>query len=91
MIRLQWDGLRAGHHVLVHDERDHDLPLVPGTVELVQTTTGSNDLAIRIFPPGQDSTIVRPRRLAVHLTELDPDEDCWLCKIATAAAHAPAA
>jgi hypothetical protein len=88
MIRLQWNGLRVGHHVLVHDERDHDMPLVPGTVELVQTAAGSNDLAIRISSADGSTTLVHPRRLAVHLTTLDPHEDCWLCTIDAAATAA---
>jgi hypothetical protein len=89
VIRLQWNGLRPGDRVEVHDDDDPGLALAGGTVELVQTAPGGNDLAIRIRPDGRSSRVVRPRRLAVHLLPHDPDEDCWRCRIA-AAARVPA-
>jgi hypothetical protein len=79
MIRLQWNALRIGHQVLVHDESDPEMPLVPGRVAMIQTTNGSNDVAIRISPDDGTTSIVRPRRLAVHLRRLDPAEHCWRC------------
>jgi hypothetical protein len=85
MIRLQWNGLRDGHRVLVHDETDRDLPLIPGRVAMVQTEAGSNDVAIRLSPGTGASRVVRPGRLAVHLDVLDPDEDCWRCAIGAVA------
>jgi hypothetical protein len=89
MIRLQWNGLRPGDRVDVHDDDDPGMSLTSGTVEMVQTALGGNDLAIRIAPEGRASRVVRPRRLAVHLLPLDPDDDCWRCSIA-ATAHGQA-
>jgi hypothetical protein len=79
MIRLRWNALRVGHHVLVHDEDSHDMPLVPGRVAMIQTALDSNDIEIRIAPATGPSTVVRPRRLAVHLERLDPTERCRRC------------
>jgi hypothetical protein len=85
MIRLQWNGLRPGDHVEVHDDTDPAMALTGGTVELVQTAVDSNDLAIRIRPLHGPSRVVRPRRLAVHLLPHDPGEDCWRCRLTDAA------
>ncbi len=82
MIRPQWQALRVGHHVLVHDEEMAGMPLVPGRVAMIQTDPNSNDIGIRITPTEGTSKIVRPRRLAVHMPQLDLDEHCWRCATA---------
>lgn len=79
MIRLEWNTLRVGHHVLVHDETKPGLPLVPGRVTMVHAASGSNDLAIRIPSTRGKSKVIHPPRLAVHLEDLDPEARCWRC------------
>ena len=79
MIRQEWNALEVGDHVLVHDDRDHDQPATPGRVVEVEVAAGSNVLAIRISPVRGKPMVVQPRRLAVHLEELDPDRRCWRC------------
>jgi hypothetical protein len=79
MIRRQWNALRVGHHVRVHDESEAGLPLVPGRVTMVHAASGSNDVAIRIPSTRGPSKVVHPPRLAVHLEALDPDARCWRC------------
>lgn len=86
MIRLEWNALRVGHHVLVHDETTPGLPLVPGRVTRIQAASGSNDVAIRISSTRGPSKVVHPPRLAVHLEDLDPEARCWRCE----ACHAEA-
>jgi hypothetical protein len=83
MIRLRWNALRVGHHVLVHDEAEAGMPLVPGRVETVEAAPGSNVVAIRISPARGRSRVVLPSRLAVHLDELDPEARCWRCDART--------
>jgi hypothetical protein len=80
MIRRQWNTLRVGHHVLVHDETRPGQPLVPGRVTMVRAASGSNDVAIRIRSARGPSREVHPPRLAVHLEDLDPDQRCWRCE-----------
>ena len=46
MLRLQWNALQVGDKVLVHDDADISLRLHPGTVVMVQTAHGSNDLGV---------------------------------------------
>lgn len=79
MIRLKWNALRVCQHVLVHDETEPGLPIVPGRVTMVQAASGSNDVAIRIRSTRGRSNVVHAPRLAVHLEDLDPDARCWRC------------
>lgn len=82
---LEWNALRVGDQVLVHDDLDPAMALSPGVVATIRTRTASNDLAIRVSDSGGKSAVVSPRRLAVHLQQLDPDELCWRCAISNAA------
>ena len=84
MIRHQWNALRVGHHVLVHDEEIDGLPLAVGRVTGIDTGGGPTAIAIRISPPGRPSRVVRPRRLAVHLDLQNLDERCWRCALGSA-------
>ena len=84
MIRRQWNALRVGHHVLVHDEETEGLPLAVGRVTGIDTDGGSTTIAIRISPAGRPSRVVRPRRLAVHLNLQNLDERCWRCALGPA-------
>jgi hypothetical protein len=85
MMRLEWNALRVGSRVLVHDDADAEMALVPGRVAMIQTANGSNELAIRIWPAVGPTRVVNPRRLAVHLEQLDPDGHCWRCDTNTRA------
>lgn len=79
MMEFQWNALRVGHKVFVHDSRDADMRLLPGVVAMVDTTDGSNDIGIRVAWENEPPSVMRPRRLAVHLDPLDPTEPCWRC------------
>lgn len=80
MIRLEWNALRVGQHVLVHDEVDAASPLVPGRVTEVEPAAGFNIVTIRVSPPGERARIVQPTRLAVHLDSGEPAETCRRCE-----------
>jgi hypothetical protein len=79
VLRFQWNALRVGDPVEVHDPDDPGMALVPGVVALVQTSPGSNDLGIRVTGGRGGRRVVRPARLAVHLSPADASEDCWRC------------
>jgi hypothetical protein len=76
MRKLEWNALHVGDHVLVHDQTDAGLALLPGIVAIIDTGTGSNDIGVKIEHPRR---ILRPSRLAVHLDPMDGTEDCWRC------------
>lgn len=79
MLPFQWNALRTGDRVLVHD--DADPALGEGVVALVQThVQADNDIAIRLT--GTPSRTVRPRRHAVHMAPLDRRFECWRCAAA---------
>lgn len=78
MLMFQWNALRVGERVMVHDDLDPSFGLRPGIVELVQTRrAGANEIAVR--PEARASVIVLPRRHAVHLIPIDPAVPCWRC------------
>lgn len=84
-MKFEWNALRVGNKVLMHDPRDKGMRLLHGVVAIVDTVAGSNDLAIRVTPKGEASTVLRPRRLTVHLDPRDLADACWRCDdIATA-------
>jgi hypothetical protein len=78
MLEFQWNALRVGDRVSVHDDRDADLASHDAIVTLVQTRrSGENDVGMR--RTDRPSTVERPRRQAVHLLPLDPRFPCWRC------------
>lgn len=81
MLRLEWNALRPGDRVVVHDDDATGFPLCDGVVAVVQPTRGASDVAVRIERDGSGSAVVRPRRLAVHLAPIDPMRWCWRCDV----------
>lgn len=80
MFGFQWNALRVGDRVMVHDDLDLDLELHEGAVNVVRTREReANEIGIRLddSPAG----IVRPRRHAVHLVPIDPRSPCWRCEV----------
>jgi hypothetical protein len=82
MLRLQWNALRVGDHVLVHDVDNARLALTAGVVTLVQPASGSNEVEIRLSGRRPASSrVVSPQRLAVHMDPPALDEGCWRCAL----------
>ena len=82
MLRLQWNALRVGDRVLVHDIGDSGLALTAGVVTVVQPGRGSNDVAIRLAGDRHTAgRVVSPQRLAVHQDPQGLDESCWRCAL----------
>ena len=80
MRRFEWNALRPGDLVVVHDDRSATFEPLPGVVAIVQPEHRSNDIAIRVTHRADGSTeVLRPRRAAVHLLPIGSDEDCWRC------------
>ena len=60
MLRMQWNALRVGDQVLVHNDDDLVAPLAEGTIRILQSRpAGWNDLAIRLT--GTTGPVIRPR------------------------------
>ena len=79
MVTVEWNSLRVGDAVEVHDATSPAMTLVPGVVAIVQIIKGSNDIAVRVTATDGTQTVVRPARLAVHLHPRNVAEPCWRC------------
>jgi hypothetical protein len=79
MLMFQWNALRVGDRVMVHDDASAWSPLLEGVVVMVKSKAASNDIGVRVARSGSEHPVLRPPRLGVHLTPLDPADDCWRC------------
>lgn len=78
MLPFQWNALRVGDRVMVHDDLDPDLALHHGVVRIVQTRQSTpNEIGIRLDSP--PSVLLQPWRHAVHLMPMDRGSSCWRC------------
>ena len=78
MLKFQWEALRRGDTVFVHDASDADLGLRAGIVTLVDVAPSVHDVGLRLITGTPTGSVVRPGRFAVHLAAGD-DHDCWRC------------
>lgn len=82
MLKFEWNALRVGHRVVVHDAVSSEFPLSPGTVAMLETKRGkgsANGVGIRVAADGGGSRIVWPSYLAAHHDPPGPGHDCWRC------------
>lgn len=80
MLKFQWNALRGGDDVLVHDGAD--MALRSGRVTMLQTRRSrheANAVSIRLDAGTEPSRVVSPTFPAVHLAPLDASEPCWRC------------
>ena len=80
---FQWNALRVGDHVRVHDDLATGFALHDGVVALVQTYPHRpNDVGIRVRDVS--GAVAHPRRHAVHLDRGDTNDACWRCDASSA-------
>ena len=82
MLKFEWNALRVGDAVLVHDSQGRE-PVASGTVVTVDTPTarrGANGVGIRVGTEGRHR-VVWPSFLTVHHDPRDPTDDCWRCAV----------
>ena len=83
MFEFQWNALRTGDRVAVHDDLNAGFELSHGIVHIVETRSHAvNDVAIRLDNPA--AAVQHPRRHAVHLLPLDDRPPCWRCEASAA-------
>jgi hypothetical protein len=80
MLKFQWNALRRGDVVFVHDAGEADLGLRAGVVALIDALPLGHDVGIRLTTGTATGPVVRPGRFAVHLAAADDDE-CWRCGV----------
>jgi hypothetical protein len=80
VLRFEWDALRIGNPVLVHD--GDAMALRTGEVTMVQSRPSRNDanvVSIRLDAGDEPSRVVAPTFSTVHLSPLERSERCWRC------------
>ncbi|HVM66011.1 MAG TPA: hypothetical protein VMU14_14185 [Acidimicrobiales bacterium] len=80
MLRFEWNALRPGDHVLVHDPDTAVMTLIDGVVTSVDTHKRLNGVGIRVGAPRADTAILWPSHLVVHRDPSDETESCWRCQ-----------
>jgi hypothetical protein len=81
VLKFDWNTLRIGDRVLVHDQRRVELTAIPGEVALVDSHYGVNGVGIRVALAGStDVKVLWPSYLAVHRDPRDTTEPCWRCE-----------
>lgn len=89
MLLFQWNALRVGDLVDVHDDKAVGFDIHRGVVSNVQTHGhDANEVTIRC--DDLDRAALRPRRDAVHLVPYHDAATCWRCA-AEARSHAESA
>jgi hypothetical protein len=82
MLKFEWNALRIGDHLRLHDPAGGELPLLAGTVTMIETTRSRRDvnrLGIRVATGGGHQ-VLWPSYLAVHHEASDgPDPDTGTC------------
>jgi hypothetical protein len=82
VLTFEWDALRCGDRVLVHDDDDIAEALLNGTVAMIDRGRGgrgSSDVGIRTIERDGSTRVRRPRRMSTHLDPYDAPDDCWRC------------
>ena len=86
MFEFQWNALRVGDRVAVHNDRNDGFELTEGIVHIVESRPrAANGVAIR--PDDGDAPVQHPRRHAVHLLPLNDRPPCWRCAVNAAQAE----
>lgn len=67
MLRFEWNSLRIGHRVLVHDRDAPGAAPLAGVVAMVDEARGDNDVGIRTTEVDGSTRVRRPSRLGVEL------------------------
>lgn len=79
MLKFDWNALRTGDNLVVHDPASPDLALTAGVVALTEAHTGRQGVGIRIVPLGGEPVILWPSPSTVHRVPRDSSEPCWRC------------
>ena len=80
MLNFQWNALRTGDSVVVHDGGQSASALFPGVVTTVSMRKGSNEVGIRVTTPDGTAVIVWPSSFVVH--QAAAEDGCWRCRAA---------
>ena len=92
MLRFEWNALRVGDRVIVHEPWGTEGPLLAGTVAMVEmkrSKRGANGVGVRVAADGGGHRVVWPSHLTAHHDPPDPTADCWRCAALAETASRP--
>lgn len=78
VLNFQWNALRTGDNVVMHDDVHAGSALFPGVVTAVSMRKGSNEIGIRITKPDGRNVIVWPSSFVVH--QAAAEDACRRCR-----------
>jgi hypothetical protein len=79
MMLSEWNALKTGNKVLVHEERaQHLSALTKGVVLSVTPAPRANNVGIRVTTDGED-VVLWPPHMTVHPDPINLSETCWRC------------
>jgi uncharacterized protein YwbE len=80
VLTLEWNALREGDKVVVHDQDKKERAPKRGVVALIDTESHIHGVGIRTANANGTNVIVWPSYLAVHRDPRDQAEPCWRCQ-----------
>jgi hypothetical protein len=80
VLNMDWNALRGGDDVLVHDPRSPEMALTAGVVAVFDRLKRTNGVGIRLAAKDGHDLVLWPSRLVVHPNPRDPTEPCWRCQ-----------
>jgi hypothetical protein len=84
MMKFEWNALRPGDKVLVHDAGAATLALTSGVVTTIDAHKDTNGVGVRVASGEGNSRILWPMSRAVHRDPRTAGEPCWRCEAVAA-------
>ena len=80
MLKFDWNALRIGDRVLVHDAESPQLTLLLGVVTMIDARKGAKRAGV-LFDSSDDQRSIRwPSYLTMHRDPRGPTDRCWRCE-----------
>lgn len=87
MLKFDWNALRIGDRVLVHDAESPQLTLLPGIVTVIDARKGAKRAGVRFTGREAQRGIQWPSYPTMHRDPRDSADHCWRCEDLAATRH----
>ena len=79
MLKFDWNSLRIGDRVLVHDSEGAQLTLRPGVVAMIDARKGAKRAGVRFTGSDEQLGIRWPSYRTMHRDPRASNDQCWRC------------
>jgi hypothetical protein len=79
VLKFDWNALRIGDRVLVHDADSPRLTLLPGVVTVIDARKGAKRAGVRFTGPDDQRGIRWPSHTTMHRDPRGATDHCWRC------------